>query len=277
MPRRLQDMVVVITGASSGIGRSLAEQLSAAGARLTLAARRVDRLEELNDALGNRHQVVPTDVSVRGDCERLVAVAVAHFGRIDTVVCNAGYGLAKPTVDTSAEEMLGLFQTNVFGTADVIRAAVPVMSRQDVWDGYRGQVVVVSSAVARRAVPTFGPYGATKAAQLSLCEALRVELKPARIAVTSVHPVGTETAFFDEAARHGGTPVPPRARGEVRQTPDVVAKAIVAAIRRPRPEVWPLRLARLGTSLCTLFPALTDRALGGFRRVGPPPDDEPAG
>jgi short-subunit dehydrogenase len=266
MRRRLEDMTVVITGASSGIGRALAEQLSAAGARLTLAARRADRLESLNRSLGGHHQVVVTDVSRRSDCEALVAAAVAHHGRLDTVVCNAGYGLAKATADTTADEVSALFQTNVFGTLDTIRAAVPVLLKQDGRDGFRGQLMVVSSAVARRGLPYFGAYAATKAAQLSLCEALRVELKPSYIAITSVHPVGTETDFFDTAGRLANTAVPPPARGEVRQSPAVVARAMVAGIVRPRPEVWPMRLSRFGTSLSTLVPGLTDRALRSFRR-----------
>ena len=253
----------MITGASSGIGRALAEQLSAAGARLTLAARRVDRLESLNHSLGGRHQVVPTDLSRRADCEALVAAAVAHHGRLDTVVCNAGYGLAKAVVDTSADEATALFQTNVFGTLDVIRAAAPVMLGQPEREGYRGQLMVVSSAVARRGLPYAGAYAATKAAQLSLCEAMRVELKPSRVAVTSVHPAGTDTDFFDVAGRLGGAPVP-QAAG--RQSPAAVARAMVAAILRPRPEVWPRRLARLGLSLSTLVPGLTDRALRNYRR-----------
>ncbi len=262
MPRQLQDMTVVITGASAGIGRSLAERLSAAGVRMTLAARRVDRLDALNQSLGGGHQVVPTDVARRADCEALIAAAVAHHGRLDTLVCNAGYGLARATVDTSADEVAALFQTNVFGTLDPIRAAVPVMRRQAERDGYRGQVVVVSSAVARRGLPFFGPYAATKAAQLSLCEALRVELRPDAVAVTSVHPVGTDTEFFDTAGRLGGRAVPAAGR----QSADAVARAVVAAIRRPRPEVWPRRLARLGLSISTLLPGLTDRLLRNHRR-----------
>ena len=128
--------------------------------------------------MGNRHQVIVADVSVPADCQRLIDQAVAHHGRLDTVVCNAGYGLAKATADVTADEMRQIFQTNVFGTADVIRQAVPVMADQPDRDGYRGQLVVVSSVVARRGLPFSGAYAATKAAQLSLAEALRVELKP---------------------------------------------------------------------------------------------------
>ncbi len=266
MRRALQDMTVVITGASAGIGRALAERLSAAGARLTLAARRVDLLEGLNQTLGGRHQVMRADVSARADCEALVAAALARHGRLDTVVCNAGYGLAKAVADTSADEAAALFQTNVFGTLDVIRAAVPVMRSQPERDGYRGQLMVVSSAVARRGLPYSGAYAATKAAQLSLCESLRVELKPSRVAVTSVHPAGTDTDFFDVAA---GDAAPPPAAG--RQSPAAVARAMVAAVARPRPEVWPRRLARVGLSVGTLFPGLADRALANYRRPGGTP------
>jgi NADP-dependent 3-hydroxy acid dehydrogenase YdfG len=95
MRRRIDGMVVVITGASAGIGRALAEALSARGARLALAARREDRLAELNRALGGGHLVVPTDVSIQSQCEALVRQAREHFGRIDTLVCNAGYGFLR--------------------------------------------------------------------------------------------------------------------------------------------------------------------------------------
>ena len=259
-------MAVVITGASAGIGRATAERLSAAGATLTLSARRREPLDQLNAALGGRHQVVTADVARRADCEALIAAATAHHGRIDTLVCNAGHGLARATAETSADEASALFATNVFGTLDCVRAAAPVMAGQPPRDGWRGQVMVVSSAVARRGLPSGGVYAATKAAQLSLCEAMRVELRPAGIAVTSVHPVGTDTGFFETAARLAGRSPTPGGR---RQSPAAVAAAMVAAVRRPRPEVWPRRLTRLGLSFTTLFPGLTDRALAHFRNPGP--------
>jgi short-subunit dehydrogenase len=271
MKRRLDGMVVLITGASSGIGRALAETLSRAGAKLTLSARRLDRLQALNAQLGGGHLVVQADVSRTEDCDRLVNETAAHFGRIDTLVCNAGYGLAKPMAETTADELRQIFQTNLFGTTDTIRAAVPIIERQEPRNGWRGQIMIVSSAVARRGIPFFGAYSATKAAQLSISEALRVELHPVQIAVTSVHPVGTETEFFDVAGKNGGSVVPPPARGEVRQTADTVAAAMAHAIASPRPEVWPMRSARLGISIGTLVPGLVDRALRKYRRdIGSP-------
>lgn len=264
MARAIQDMVVVITGASSGIGRELAFQLAGFGAKLALAARRADRLQELNASLGGQHLVVPTDVAKRSDCERLIAQTRERFGRIDTLVCNAGYGVARTVAETSAEEMQAIFQTNVFGTTDCIRAAVPIMRSQDVRAGYRGQIVIVSSAAGRRGLPFFGAYSATKFAQLGLSEALRVELKPMQIAVTSVHPVGTETEFFDVAAR-SGIKVPPPGAGEVRQTASTVARKMIDAIRKPRPEVWPLRAARFGLSIATLMPGVVDKIMAKYR------------
>src|SRR5688572_7254820 len=191
MTRDLRDMVVVITGASAGIGRTLAEQLSARGAKLVLAARRVEKLDELNRALGGTQLTLRADVSSTADCETLVRAAIDRFGRIDTLVCNAGYGSYKLVADTSPEEVRRMFVTNVFGTTDCIHAALPHMMKQPMRDGVRGQVMIVSSAAARRGVPYLGPYAATKAAQLSIAEALRVELRPHHVAVTSVHPVMT--------------------------------------------------------------------------------------
>src|SRR5687768_14543730 len=127
MKRDLRDMVVVITGASAGIGRTLAEQLAARGAKLALAARRVKKLEELNRALGGAHLTFRADVSIRDDCEALIAAAIDHFGRIDTLVCNAGYGSYKLVSDTSPDEVRRMFATNVFGTTDCIHAALPHM------------------------------------------------------------------------------------------------------------------------------------------------------
>ena len=254
-------MGVVITGASAGIGRALAEALSVRGANLTLSARRADRLEALNRELGGRHLVVPADVSRREDCERLIATAMERFGRIDTLVCNAGYGLLCPVSRTSREQMEEMFATNVLGTTDCIHAAVPHMQRQELRDGLRGQVMIVSSVIARRAIPFFGIYSATKAAQLALAEALRVELAPEKIAVTSVHPAGTDTEFGEVSASLSQGTRPRRVPGEPRQSAQTVAEAMVRGIERPRPEVWPNRPMRWAVGIGTLIPSLVDRVL----------------
>lgn len=265
MKRRLEGMVVIITGASAGIGAALARELSRAGARLALAARRADRLEDLNRELGGTHLCLPTDVADPQACRDLIAAAHHRFGRIDTLVCNAGYGIHRRVVDTDATAMTEIFRTNVLGTSECIVAAAPIMLRQEPRDGWRGQMLIVSSVVARRAIPFFGAYSATKAAQLSLAEAMRVEMEPDRIAVTSVHPVGTQTEFGAVSAARSDGRRPQRIAGEMQQSAETVARAMVKGIRSPRPEIWPFRPARWGVGLATLFPGFVDRVLSRRR------------
>ncbi|MBV8781193.1 MAG: SDR family NAD(P)-dependent oxidoreductase [Phycisphaerae bacterium] len=258
-------MRVVITGASAGIGKALAIELSRAGATLVLAARRLDRLQALNESLGGGHLCVRTDVSDESQCRALIDRAAAE-GRIDTLVCNAGYGMIRTIAETSSRDMRRIFATNVFGTTDCIKAAVPVMERQSLMDGYRGQVMIVSSAAARRGLPFFGAYSATKFAQLGIAEALRIELCPAQIAVTSVHPIGTDTDFFTTAEQNASIKLPPPGMLHTRQCTAMVARKMAEAIRRPRPELWPMGLSRWGLGLSALVPRLTDYFVLKFSR-----------
>ena len=265
MGRQIEDMVVVITGAGSGIGRALAILLSRKRAKLVLAGRRMEVLEQVNFAMGGRHLCVACDVSKPELCDRLITAAVKRFGRIDTLVCNAGYGLIRTVAEATLDEMQAIFATNVYGTAHCIRAAAPVMNQQELRDGYRGQVMIVSSATARRGMPYMGYYSATKAAQLSLAESLRVELKPKRIAVTSVHPVGTKTNFGQEAQRVSSQSLPALTPGPFSQSAETVAIRMERAISNPKAEVWPFDPARWALSLGTLLPSMVDAVMSGMR------------
>ena len=266
MRRDCNGMVVAITGASAGIGRALAIELAGRGARLALAARRLELLEQLDRELGGGHLCIRADVATEQDCGYLVHACQARFGRIDTLVCNAGIGLLRSIGDTTAEEWRLLLAVNLAGTADCIRAALPLMRRQELRQGWRGQVVIVSSCLARRAVPDMGVYCATKAAQLALGESLRLEERANRIAVTTVHPVGTATEFDGAAERLSAQRIGRRSAGEAVQDPAVVAAAVASAIMRPRPEVWPHRMSRWAFGLATLMPGLADLAMARFRR-----------
>lgn len=250
-------MVVAITGASAGIGRALALALGKRGARLALGARRLDRLEEIDRELGGGHLTRVVDVAKREDCEFFVQAALSRFGRIDTLVCNAGYGLARTVAEMTPAEWQAILATNLMGTVDCVRAALPALTAQELREGWRGQVMIVSSCLARRSGPEGAAYAATKAAQLSLAEALRGEMRDKRVAVTSVHPVGTETEFWQAAEAHGGRPVV-RAATDPSQTPEQVAEAMIRAIEKPRPEVWPHALSRWLFSFATLMPGLVD-------------------
>lgn len=251
-------MACVITGASSGIGAALARELAGAGAKLALAARRLDLLDRLNAELGGEHLLVPTDVAEEDQCRRLIARAVEHFGRIDTLVANAGYGSDKKTIDMSCEEVAGMFAVNVFGTLDCIRPAVAAMRRQEPREGWRGQIMITSSVLARRGVPYAGIYSATKAAQLSLAETLRLELSPERIAVTSVHPTATESEFGEVARQRGNVEIRGHSASVGKQTAEHVARRMARAIERPAREVWPARHMRYLMGLNAWIPALGD-------------------
>ena len=261
MRRILKDMIVIITGASAGIGRALAVELAGRGALLALAARRIDRLDALNAQLGGRHLCLPVDVSSTEQCEHLIAATIARFGRIDTLVCNAGYGILRPVAETSTEAFLAMLKTNLLGTLDCIRPAVKQMAGQAPRERWRGQIMIVSSAAARRGLPFFGAYSATKAAQLSLGEAMRIELADQKIAVSTVHPGGTESEFGDVAASLSAGKRPRRISAEIRQSAEQVARAMAGAIERPRPEVWPIATYHFATSFATLFPGLVDRVM----------------
>lgn len=268
MSRTLKNSVVIITGASAGIGKALAEQLHANGCRLTLAARRIDRLESLNQSLGGAHLCLQVDVSRPADCRMLIDETLEQFGRIDTLVCNAGYGLVRRVDEMSEAELHQIINTNVFGTTEPIRYAVPFLRRNPVDGGWRGQIMIVSSAAARRGLPFFGAYAATKAAQLSLAEAARVELADERIAVTSVHPIGTTTEFITAAEALSARAIESPRRTPYRQSAEEVARAMVKAIQRPRPEVWPMRPSRWGLAIASFMPRLADRFMTrSFREI----------
>ena len=255
--RQINNMVVAITGASAGIGRALAVELSKRGARLALAARRTDKLNELNHELGGRHLVVPCDVADADACAAFVTQTYYYFGVLDTLVCNAGYGLLRTVVETTPAEWQAIIATNVYGTTNCIRAAVPLMLKQELRDRWRGQIMIVSSCLARRSGPDAGAYSATKAAQLSIAEALRLELDEQQIAVTSVHPIGTLSDFFDQAEARSGRKAR-RSVGEPTQTPEQVSIRMVRGIEQPCVEVWPYAMSRWVFGAATLFPKLTD-------------------
>lgn len=272
VPRQLRDMTVLITGASAGIGAALARQLHAHGARLVLSARREDRLHQLNRELGGQHLVVPADVALPDHCARLIDVAFNAFPRLDTLVLNAGYGDMRPVAETEPHHLQAIFATNLLGTLEPIRLALPRLlaqpPRDPPSDPTRAQLMIVSSAAARRGLPYFGAYSATKAAQLSIAEALRVEIRGRGIPVTTVHPVGTATEFFDVAQARGNRKMPPRVPGDIQQSADQVAAAMVRAIRKPGNhggEVWPFKPARFALSLATLLPGFTDRIMAKAR------------
>lgn len=254
--------VVAVTGASAGIGRATALRLARDGDAIAICARRADKLHAVADeihAAGGQALPIAADVARVDDMERFVGATMERFGRLDVIVCNAGFGIAGAIDDITPEQMRELVDINYMGTFYAARAAMPVFRRQG-----RGHVIIVSSIVGKRGVPYMGAYSATKFAQVGLGECLRAEVSGTGIHVSIVYPVSTETEFFDVMSRATGTTVT-RSAGP-RQDASVVAEAIARAIARPVPEVFPHFKSRALVWANTFAPGLTDRVVQRFGR-----------
>lgn len=251
------DKVIVITGASDGIGAELARQLSRDKPRLVLAARRREALQTVATqcaAAGAATLVVPTDVSIEADCRALIAATIERFGRIDALVNNAGVSMHAnfdEIADTAVYE--NLMRINLMGSVWPTHAALPHLKAS------KGLVVAVASLAGLVGVPGRTTYCATKFAQTGFFEALRVELQPQGVDVTIVYPGVVAT----EIRRNGWN-----AKGEKAGTSGLseekamsveeCAGLIVAAMRsRKREEVMSAR-GKLGRWLKLIAPAKVD-------------------
>lgn len=189
-----------MTGASSGIGAALARELSRQGARLVLAARRVERLEALASELGGagRALAVACDVTRDGDTQAAVARGVEAFGRLDVAVANAGFGVVGDFRDLSLEDFRRQYETNVFGLLRTCRAAIPHLERT------RGRLGLVGSIAGYFAAPGASPYCSSKAAVGAIAGCLRHELRASGVSVTLFCPgfVESEIAQVDNLGRH---------------------------------------------------------------------------
>jgi len=223
--RDLTGTVVAITGATSGIGRETARQLVAEGARVALGGRRFDRLGSLVEELGHGNAVaVVMDVRTPADNARLVATAVDRWGRLDSVVANAGIGLYGGILDQSDEQLITMMDTNFAGTVWTVRAALPAMLESG-----GGDVVIVSSVAGFRGGPDEAVYAGTKHAQVGLAGSMDRELREHGIRVTLICPAGTATEF---AVGAGRTEDDERRADWL--APEDVAAAVVATLRQPR-------------------------------------------
>ncbi|MGE0708268.1 MAG: SDR family oxidoreductase [Planctomycetota bacterium] len=229
----MQDKVIVITGASSGIGAELAQVAAARGAAgVVLAARREPELRAVAERLGERAEVVVSDVSRRADNERLLARSVERFGRVDVWVANAGRGITRPVSQLTDADVDEMFATNFKSVLYALQTAVPHFRARG-----RGQLIAVSSMLGRIPyVHVRSAYSAAKAAVNSLMASARLEVRPdlPEVHFTTVMPgvVGTP---FGAAALHGG---PDSRVLPMAQPVGEVAEVIADAIERPRAEVY---------------------------------------
>jgi short-subunit dehydrogenase len=249
--------VAVITGASSGLGRETAYQLAERGARLVLAARRVDDLEETAEVCrerGGEALVVPTDVTSEDAVHRLAKAAVDAWGRIDVWVNNAGVTLFARLDEGDLADHRRVIETNLFGAIHGARAVMPIFRRQQ-----RGTLINVGSVLSKVGNPFVPSYVISKFGLHGLSEALRVEVAEHRdIHVCTLFSYVIDTPHFEAGANDTGC----EARGmPPMQSPEKVARALVALIDRPRRQRFVPRVAELGLLIHRVAPRTTERLL----------------
>lgn len=270
MARELTDKVIIITGASSGIGAAAAISCAQAGMDMVLNARRANRLQAVAaevEALGRRAELVVGDVTEPGMSERLLDAAKSGFGGFYCVFANAGYGLRRAGVELGDAELRRIFEVDFFASFDLIRLA----AQRLIAENRPGHLLMCSSCLAKFAMPYYAAYTAAKAAQNHFCRAMRLELARQDIYVSSVHPIATDTEFWSVAAKHTGISPGAAAAGMGSrhlffQPPERVGRAVVKCLRRPKPEVWTSHTIRLVSVLFNAFPSLMDLILR--QRVG---------
>lgn len=223
---------VMITGASSGIGRGLALELSRRGAKVGLVARRADSLAELVqeiESAGGKALALPADVmnadSLRGAADQLRS----DLGPIDMLIANAGVGATIDAAELKGSAVANVINVNVLGAANSVEAVVPEMVKRG-----SGHLVVISSLAAYRGLPKSAAYCASKAAVSAFFESLRLDLQPRGIAVTIIHPGFIKTPLT--AGRQAQMPF-------LMELDDAVQKIVSAIERRKRSYAFPWQLA----------------------------------
>jgi short-subunit dehydrogenase len=197
-----REHIVIVTGASSGIGKALALQLADQGARLALAARNIDKLNEVAQACRQRDSeavIIQTDVSDASQCQRLIEQGIAHFGRIDMLVNNAGFSLASRFEDlTDLNHFEQVMAVNFFGMLYCTHAALPHLKKS------RGRIVNIASLGGKIAFPFNSSYVASKFAMHGFSDSIRMELAGSGVSVTVIYPYWVISDFHENVLnRHG--------------------------------------------------------------------------
>ncbi len=241
---------VLITGASSGIGKAAALRLGQEGYRLVLASEQPEALREVRDqvvAAGGTAVAMDLNLLVPEEVETFMARLTEEVGFCEIVVNNAGIGLHKTLSESTDQEFQRVFQVNFFAVVTLCRSALSFMAPKG-----SGQIINISSASARRSLGHMSCYGATKGAMHCFSQALRLEVAEQGIAVTEILPISVSTSFFDSAGY--------KPKGLV-QTPDYIAGLISRAIRTREPEICSSTLTRMSFVLDTVAPNFASRLL----------------
>ena len=231
MSGNIEGKVVVITGASSGLGAATARLLASQGASVVLGARRVERLESLAEELkagGGKALAVATDVTDRAQVEKLVNAAVETFGRVDVVLNNAGLMPLAPLERLKTDEWDRMIDVNFKGTLNGIAAALPRMKKQK-----SGHIINVASVYGHKVGPGAAGYCATKVAVRALSEGLRQEVKPYNIRTTVISPGAVATELLDHISEKDIADTVREHVNEIAIPADSFARMVAFAISQP--------------------------------------------
>jgi dehydrogenase/reductase SDR family member 7B len=259
--REFEGKVVLLTGASSGIGRAMALQLGELGARVALIARRKEVLEEVAQQMGGNALVLAGDITDDAFCQRAVEQTAAHFGRVDWLFNNAGVSMNAAFCEAELSVFHRMMDVNYFGSLQMARHVHPWLLQS------KGGVVFISSVVGKRGFPTRSGYSASKFAVHALFESLRVEWAPQGIHVGLVAPGYTDTEIRTSALGADGKPRKDSGytTGGV-MTADHAATAILRAAASRRREVILTAGGKAMVWLNKLFPSLADRVAASVVR-----------
>lgn len=236
---------MVVTGASRGIGRAVAEQAARRGARVGLVARSGAELDEVLAAIGGAGAVAVADVAARDEVADAIRSIEAALGGVDILVANAGIGAYGPFADLDVDDIERLVQVNVLGTVYPIKAVLPGMIERR-----RGHIAVISSVAGRFGSPFEGAYAATKFAQVGLVEALSVELSAHNVGVSVINPGVVDTSFFDARGHPYERSFPKKISA------DRVAAAVIRAVERNQLETFVPRAFAAAVAVRHLAPRL---------------------
>jgi short-subunit dehydrogenase len=253
----LDGKVVVITGASMGIGEALTKIFVAQGASVVMLSRDASRAEAARSRIGCPERTVALSCDVRNseEIDRVLALTLHHFKRVDIWVNNAGHGLLDSVAQTDMQACHDLFETNLFGAMSAMQAVIPVMKQQG-----GGAIINISSVAGHIPLPFHASYSATKFALNAIGKAAGVELKKDGVHVLTVCPGYVRTAFSENAVRGNELKKvrPESVRGI---TPERVARATLQGYLKQKREVivpWTMHIA---VKLYQLFPGLVEWAM----------------
>lgn len=242
--------VVVITGASSGIGAAMAKEFIGRGATVVLAARSEDKLRKLSEQLGDRCGFVTMDVGAMESVEQAVRDIVSRYGRIDIWINNAGFGVFEAFAEASLQNFAEMMEVNYMGTVRCTKAVLPHMLKAG-----KGHIVNVASLAGKIGSAKGSGYSATKHAVLGFTNSLRQELAGTGVSVTAVNPGPIDTPFFDRADPTGHYVQNVK---WMMLKPETVAFKVAAAVEKGKKEIDMPFSGAAGVKLYQMFPRLLD-------------------